>query len=897
MLKPPIPDNEAERLDALKALDILDTPFEERFDRLTRIAQYVMGVPITLISLVDAERQWFKSRQGLDVSETSRDISFCGHAILQSEVFMVQDATADSRFADNPLVKATPNIRFYAGAPLTLSNGLNVGTLCAIDYQPRLISVEQLAALRDLARCVTEELEREQEQRLARELRLIQTQYAFIIESSNDAIISKTLDGIITSWNPAAVKLFGYSAVEAIGQPMNMLIPPERVDEEANILSCISRGEDIDSFETVRIRKDGRLIDISARISPIRNYHGNIIGASKIVRDISIQKEAEIALRKSTQLVQSIVETVLDGIITIDSRGQVLSFNTAAERLFGYNKAEIIGTNIKCLMPEPYSSEHDGYLYQYFQNRKAKVIGIGREVVGMRKDHSTFPMELAISEMQQEEQSLFVGIVRDITARKQMERMKSEFVSTVSHELRTPLTSIRGALGLIMGKFASGLPNKALQLLDTAKRNAERLTLLINDILDLEKIESGKLEFEFKAIDLVPLTKQAIVANEGYGQQHNVHLRLLDTPDSAMVWADEHRLLQVFSNLISNAVKYSVVNGIVNISMRLHNGRFRVGVQNFGRGIPEEFRNRIFQRFAQADSSDDREKGGTGLGLSITKAIVERHGGNIDFLSEADVGTEFFFDLPKWKEIIQQATDYRPCLLICENDQDVAMVLSEMLNHVGISSDLVATASAATNMLKLKRYHALLLDLGLPDMDGLTLIKQLRDNEVTRDLPIIVISGHAQADTSTWHIQALSITDWLQKPVDYQDLSLALQHALHGHKRPRILHVEDDPDVVQVIQSLLEEDYDYSYALSLVTAREALENNYYDIVLLDLTLPDGPGLELLDAISPKSKIIVFSGQEPESAFKQCIASALVKGTTSNERLLTVIKSVINQQPN
>ncbi|MEI6416045.1 MAG: PAS domain S-box protein, partial [Pseudomonadota bacterium] len=531
-------------------------------------------------------------------------------------------------------------------------------------------------------------------------------------------------------------------------------------------------------------------LDISATISPILDEQGNIIGASKIVRDITGHKAAQAALQASAQLVKSILETVVDGIITIDSQGQVLSFNIAAERLFGYGQVEVIGTNVKCLMPEPYAFEHDDYLARYLQTREARVIGIGREVVGRRKDGSTFPMELAVSEMRQPDQTLFVGIVRDITERKQaeselqtatalrqaildsanfsiistdinglilsfnqaaerllgytaremvgqqtpaiihvkdeivaraselsrelgraiepgfeafvakarlnesaderewiyvrkdgsrfsvllsitalrdaqgqiggflgiamditerkqVERMKSEFVSTVSHELRTPLTSIRGALGLVIGKFASGLPDKARQLLETASRNAERLTLLINDILDLEKIESGRLEFEFKALDLVVVAKQAIVANEGYGQQHEVRLCLAESLERATIRADEHRLSQVFSNLISNAVKYSNRGGTVEVSVRRHEDRFRVSVRDFGRGIPAEFRNRIFQRFAQADSSDTREKGGTGLGLSITKAIVERHDGGIDFASEADAGTEFFFDLPE----------------------------------------------------------------------------------------------------------------------------------------------------------------------------------------------------------------------------------------------------------
>jgi len=240
--------------------------------------------------------------------------------------------------------------------------------------------------------------------------------------------------------------------------------------------------------------------------------------------------------------------------------------------------------------------------------------------------------------------------VRDITERKEVERLKAEFVSTVSHELRTPLTSIRGALGLVIGKFADSLPDVVRELLETANRNGERLTLLIDDILDLEKIKAGQLDFDFGPVDLADLARKAIAADAGFGQSHGVELRLLDLPESAMVWADPHRLLQVFANLISNAVKYSPGGGVVDVTVRRLEGRFRVSVRDFGRGIPEEFRSRIFQRFSQADSSDTREKGGTGLGLAITMAIVKEHGGSIDFSTAEGAGTEFFFELPAWSE-------------------------------------------------------------------------------------------------------------------------------------------------------------------------------------------------------------------------------------------------------
>lgn len=771
MLKPATPPDEAARLQALRSLDVLDTLAEERFDRLTRIAQHILQVPIALVSLIDAERQWFKSRQGLDAPETTREISFCGHAILGSEVFVVADAASDARFADNPLVLEAPSIRFYAGAPLTLSGGERVGTLCAIDRQPRQVSEQQLAALRDLARCVVDELERTRK------------------------------------------------ALQA--------------------------------------------------------------------------ERAEAAARESAQFIKSIVDTVLDGIITIDSRGVVRSFNTAAERLFGHPAADVIGNNVKMLMPEPYAAEHDAYLTRYLGTGEARVIGIGREVVGRRKDGSTFPMELGVSEMPRADQSLFVGIVRDITERKAMERMKGEFLSTVSHELRTPLTSILGGLSLVIGKFAGSLPDRARQLLDTAKRNSERLTYLINDLLDLERLQSSRMDFEFKAIDLPALARQAIAANEGFGQQHDVRLKLTEAPAGALVMADEHRLLQVFANLISNAVKYSPAGGLVEVAVRRRDRQFRVTVRDFGRGIPAAFRERMFQRFAQADASDAREKGGTGLGLSIAKAIVERHGGGIDFEAAEGAGTEFFFELPEWQESIVPARDNRPLVLICEDNADVAMVLADLLDGADVTSDRAATAAAALEMTAAKRYRALLLDIGLPDMDGLDLLRRLRGIEASRDLPVIVVSGHSRSVAGNWQGQALSILDWIQKPVDPDRLGQALQAALARRTRRRILHVEDDLDVIQVTQALLEGDTDYHYATTLAQARQALLRGGFDLLLLDLTLPDGSGLDLLDAVGADAKVILFSGQEPGLDVTRNVAAALTKASTSSDKLLAAIRRVLD----
>ncbi len=606
-------------------------------------------------------------------------------------------------------------------------------------------------------------------------------------------------------------------------------------------------------------------------------------------------KERETDLVESQARNKAVIENAVDGIISIDVKGNVESFNPAAEKIFGYSADEVAGQNIKMLMPQPYQREHDGYLYNYMSTGKKKIIGSGREVEGLRKDGTTFPLELAVSEVKLDDRRLFIGIIRDITERKKVEQMKTEFVSTVSHELRTPLTSIRGALGLVLGKGAKDLPPKFLRLLETANRNSERLTFLINDILDLEKINAGKLDFHIEAVNIAALAKRAINENEGYAHSHNAKLKLIvNENDATISRVDEQRLLQVFANLISNAVKYSPKEDTVTVEVKRINQKIRVSVIDNGPGIPAEFRSRIFGRFAQADSSDTREKGGTGLGLTITQAIIEQLGGNIGFNSEPGEGAEFFFELSAWDQSIEntELDQSLPKVLVCEDDADVAYILTNLLEQEGLSGDIAATASSARELLEKNDYSLLLLDLVLPDANGLELVRELRKADKTRKLPIIVISGRANEGRKEFNGDAVTVADWLQKPVDRERLSQAVTDVMHGKQRPHILHVEDDLDIIQVSQALFEDDADFEYAPSLSKAREKLANSSYDLIIVDISLPDGSGLELLDEIGRDCPIVLFSGQETSAEINEKVNATLTKSLTSNDELMGTVKRLL-----
>jgi len=912
MQKPKLPIDEAQRLRALQALEILDTPPEERYDRLTRIAQQLFKTSIALVSLVDAERQWFKSRQGLDAIQTLRDISFCGHAILEDRIFYIPDAKTDPRFADNPLVVEAPYIRLYAGAPLSTVDGYRVGTFCIIDDQPRCLSAEELQALRDLADCVEMELQQARIHQAANTLRSWEQYLHTVLNAMVDGVVTIDERGIIQSFNRAAEGIFGYAAPEVIGKSVNILIPePDHIQHNGYLERYQATGEPHIigmSREVVGRRQDGSTFPMDLAVGTATLEGAPLF--TGVVRDLSERQQAKRQLDETNRLRQAILDSANVCIISTDTEGVIQIFNKAAQRMLGYTEEEVVGKATLALMHDPdevaararaLSKELECVIepgFEVFAAKSRQDQADENEWTYIRKDGSRFSVLLGITALRDPDGTItgFLGISNDITERKKMERMKSEFVSTVSHELRTPLTSIRGALGLVLGKASSDLTPKARQLLETANRNSERLTLLINDILDLEKIESGHLRFTLKPLDLTALARQALQANEGYAQQHAVHLRLRAEAPQAPIRGDEHRLLQVFANLLSNAIKYSPEGGKVVVSIQPSgNTHFRISVQDRGRGIPAAFRDQIFQRFAQADSSDTREKGGTGLGLSITKAIIERHDGCIGYDSQEGAGTEFFFELPAWREAIETAHSEpgQARVLICEDNPDVASILTALLEQEGLACDIAPTTATAQSLLAKIPYRALLLDLTLPDSDGLALIHQLRADEKTREVPIIVISGRAEEGRSTWSGDALAVVDWLRKPVDSAQLSQALRQALRQGRFPRILHIEDDPDIIQITQALTEEAAEYVFATSLREARQWLHTERFDLVILDITLPDGSGLSLLDEISSDCQVMLFSGLESNTELSQQIAAILVKSKTSNERFLATIKQLIH----
>lgn len=620
----------------------------------------------------------------------------------------------------------------------------------------------------------------------------------------------------------------------------------------------------------------------------------------------SLVEERTRKLRRSEIRQQVIVENIVDGLISINEQGVVQDFNRAAEKIFAYTASEVIGRNIKMLMPDPYSSEHDGYLKAYLEGGEAKIIGIGREVEGKRKDGSTFPMDLAINEMWFGDQRFYSGIVRDITERKHVEKMKNEFISTFSHELRTPLTSIRGSLGLLLGGIVGELPEKAMEMLKIAGNNTIRLLTLINDILDIQKIESGKMTFNSEKFLLMPFLAQAVSDHASYGEQHGVKFVITGRVDTANLYADKNRLMQVMGNLLSNAAKFSPQDAQVEIAVTRQNDDFlRISVIDVGSGIPEESLASLFEQFTQVDSSDTRKKGGTGLGLAISKIIMENLGGHIGVTSELGKGSTFYIDLPEARSVMLVLDDEtsvdqpRPnkSILVVEDDPITASLIQTLLADSGYEADIAHTAGQARQMIKNARapYRLMVLDIILPDENGISLLTSLHQEKANRDMAVVIVSVKADEARQELEGGALGIRDWLSKPVDEKRLMDTVQRLTHPEGKIRVLHIEDEPDVHRVVAKLLENNCDITWASSVGAARKKLRDEQFDLVLLDIGLPDGSGIELVDTIKAcenTPQIVVFSAYDVPKDYIHRVDAALLKAKTSNSDLLNAIKKAL-----
>ncbi|MGM3386803.1 CHASE3 domain-containing protein [Stutzerimonas stutzeri] len=512
-----------------------------------------------------------------------------------------------------------------------------------------------------------------------------------------------------------------------------------------------------------------------------------------------------------------------------------------------------------------------------------------------------------------------VTVAVDISLRRRIEQMKTEFISTVSHELRTPLTAIRGALGMLVGGVAGDIDAGARPLLDIAHKNSERLVRLINDILDIEKLEAGRLPFHFTRCDVQALIEQALADLKPYGDEYGVSLTLLlpDGPVPTEVNLDPDRFAQVLANLLSNAIKHSPTGGVVSIDLRRDGDTLEVGVQDQGQGIPENFRGRIFERFAQADSSDARKRGGTGLGLAITRSLVQQMHGRIGFDSQEGRGTRFWLRLPLELAPAQPAvTTTSPPLpgrrsagpqariLVLEPDGQAAEQLASALQEHGYATVTADTAVKARELLAEFSVQALTLSPALSDEDSIAFLQNLRSQSAYRHLPVLIVSLQPQRrdnDDGVLRGGAVGVIDWLHKPIDPSRVMDVVRACLTSNGgRPRILHVEDDEDLRVLLARLVEPlEVDLQGAGTLAEARRLIEQQPFDLAIIDLMLPDGDGSELFDQLAqalPPPPVIIFSAMDSPVHDSRLALRQLVKSRHDGAELAMLIQQLLNHWP-
>ncbi|NEX60339.1 ATP-binding protein [Noviherbaspirillum galbum] len=389
--------------------------------------------------------------------------------------------------------------------------------------------------------------------------------------------------------------------------------------------------------------------DLMQKTAALREL--NLTLEQRVERRTHQLEQALAAVRANERRIQAIIESAQDAFVAIDMEGKVYEWSSQAEKTFGWRREEVLGLPLEELvLPQRYRSSLRKSIAMYRQTGTAPGGRMERLVID--RSGREFPVELTVSLGGASDGYFFGAFLHDISDRKKVEQMKNEFISTVSHELRTPLTSIRGSLSMLASGIAGELPGDARELIDISYQSCERLVRLVNDVLDVEKIASGNMTYHMQHQPLLPMLRQAIDAIEGYATQYGVDVRLAAGNDQqpgggdAIVRIDADRMIQVMTNLLSNAIKFSPSGAIVDIDVERKDGRVRIAVRDQGSGIPDEFRDRIFGKFAQADATDSRKKGGTGLGLNICKSIVEAHGGTIGFDSVAGQGTTFEVSLP-----------------------------------------------------------------------------------------------------------------------------------------------------------------------------------------------------------------------------------------------------------
>lgn len=666
-MKIPVPENERNRLEALKQYSILDTAPEESFDRITRIAAAYLGVPIVLISLIDETRQWFKSRYGLDAQETPRHLAFCTYTIMSDEPMVVPNALLDARFKENSLVTGAPHIRFYAGAPLHTHDGFNLGTLCAIDSKPRTLTDEQMSIFVDLANLVIEALEfRLSGERALKEiafrkkmedqLRVSEERFRDIAESSSDWFWEMGPDLRFTYFTESFRYIAGIDPKALIGKTRRELAADREYPEKwKKHLDDLENHRSFRGFKYEIRRPDGTTQHVSISGKPLFDATGAFGGYRGTGTNITPQIEAERQAATARELLVDAIESMPDMMALYDAQDRFVLCNKKYRETLsdiddmlvpGMPLVEILRASVKRGLVKEVQDNGEKWIQARLSRLRNPQDPIlhqqrnGRWVLtydNKTKDGGTLIHRADVTELIQIQEKLR-------TAKEEADlasRAKSEFLANMSHELRTPLNAIIGFSDSIKHEIYGPLGNaKYKEYLEDIFRSGTHLLELINDILDVSTIEADKLQLQEKELSIPKLMESVVRLVSSQAEAGGV--RLINNIQAPLpdLRADPRRVKQIFLNLLTNAIKYSPKGGDVTLAAANdEDGVLRISVSDHGIGMSKEEADLAMKPFGRANDAYIRNIEGTGLGLPLCNGLIKAHGGRLEIQSIPKKGT------------------------------------------------------------------------------------------------------------------------------------------------------------------------------------------------------------------------------------------------------------------
>lgn len=617
-------------------------------------------------------------------------------------------------------------------------------------------------------------------------------------------------------------------------------------------------------------------------------------GVAGILMGRSARQRHQLAVENDEQSARrrAVFDAVTDGLITVNPSGTIEKMNPAAETIFGYGAEDLLRRDISTIID---IAPGDGPFLERVGLRDGALLRTELlDLTGRTSTGDEVSLDVVLGTMPLPDGIHIVLALRDATGRKEIDRLKDDFISTVSHELRTPLTSVVGSLALLRSGAAGVLPAEAQRLAEIAETNSQRLIRLINDILDIDQIRKGRMAFDYAVIDLRDVMTKAVEAMQGLADRRSISIESHVPSAPVMACADADRLVQVAGNLLSNAIKFSPEGSTVRFELIEGLEDHVIQITDQGPGIDPEFAGSIFSRFAQSARPNKQMIAGTGLGLAISREIVRSHGGEISFENRQEGGARFAFSIPRDSAYAVQS-DGSARLLICEDDHDAGRTIQSILTAHGYASDLVTTVRDAIAHARSQLYEVVLLDLTLADADGMDVMRALRSDHGVRTPSVIVISGLAPPPEG----EDLAYAGWLQKPFDPPRLIQLIQRAIRRSDRRKavILHVDDDDDTRELFSAALAGRGLLLGASSLAAARAILAERRPDAIVLDLGLPDGSGAALL-AEAKKSDhplpVVIYSAQEIDGPNRKLADAVLVKSRRALPKLASTILDIVDQ---